>query len=101
MKKLVRVGKEGWIALTADKELERAYLNTIVHNRVKLFIFNDNNSGAVHWLGSFINAYEDITARIARNEPPIVMRLSRHGSISTTRLKADSLSVRQPSCKQE
>src|SRR5690606_10989483 len=52
---LARIGAEGWIAVTADKELERVHVGTLIEHKVRLVVFTDNNSGSAHWLGSFVN----------------------------------------------
>ena len=79
------VATRGWISITADRNIERDYLDVICETEARLIILTDNSSGYTQWSAAIVAAQDHILKILSDKTGPLVIRLTRHGTVSKVR----------------
>lgn len=79
------VAERLWISITADKHIDHDYLDIICETKAKLIILTDNQSGYPQWEASIIASQNAFLRALSAFHGPMVIRLSRQGSITRVR----------------
>jgi hypothetical protein len=76
---IARCGKEGWIAISGDKRIEKNVENkrAVIDARCKLFLLTDTNSLPEEWASAVILGREKISAVARKNEGPFFATISK------------------------
>jgi hypothetical protein len=74
-----RCGREGWIILTGDKEIERVPENrqAVIDAKCKVFFFNDTNSRGEEWAAAVIVGRKRLYEMIEKNNGPFFVTIQK------------------------
>lgn len=79
------VAAKSWVAITADRHIDGDYLDVISEARAKLVVLTDNQSGYPQWAASIVASQSAFLRVLSTTNGPLIIRLSRNGSISRVR----------------
>ena len=76
---IAKCGKEGWIAISGDKRIEKNVENkkAVVDAKCKLFLLTDTNSLPEEWASAVILGREKISSVVQKNEGPFFATISK------------------------
>jgi hypothetical protein len=76
---IARCGKEGWIAISGDKRIEKNIENkkAVIDAKCKLFLLTDTNSLPEEWAAAIILGREKISTVVRKNQGPFFATISK------------------------
>jgi hypothetical protein len=76
---IARCGKEGWVAISGDKRIEKNVENkqAVIDAKCKLFLLTDTNSRPEEWASAVILGRERMSAVIRKNQGPFFATISK------------------------
>ena len=83
---IAKCGKEGWVAISGDKRIERNVENkqAVIDAKCKLFLLTDTNSLPEEWASAIILGREKISSVIRKNEGPFFATISKRSDTHVT-----------------
>ncbi len=85
---LEKVGREGWVVLTSDKNISRRKIEllAVVSAKVKVFIVTSEGLTGMGMATLFVSALEKMK-RMAKNTPgPFIARVYKDGSVKMKKI---------------
>ena len=76
---IARCGKEGWVAISGDKRIEKNVENkqAVIEAKCKLFLLTDTNSRPEEWASAVILGREKMSSVIRKNKGPFFATISK------------------------
>jgi hypothetical protein len=76
---IAKCGKEGWVAISGDKRIEKNVENkqAVIDAKCKLFLLTDTNSRPEEWASAVILGREKISSVVRKNEGQFFATISK------------------------
>src|ERR1022692_3581342 len=76
---IAKCGKEGWVAISGDKRIEKNVENkqAVIDAKCKLFLLTDTNSRPEEWASAVILGREKISSVVRKNPGPFFATISK------------------------
>jgi hypothetical protein len=83
---IARCGKEGWVAISGDKRIEKNVENkhAVIEAKCKLFLLTDTNSLPEEWASAVILGREKMSSVIRKNQGPFFATISKRSDTHVT-----------------
>jgi hypothetical protein len=83
---IARCGKEGWVAISGDKRIEKNVENkqAVIEAKCKLFLLTDTNSRPEEWASAVILGREKMSSVIRKNQGPFFATISKRSDTHVT-----------------
>ena len=89
---IAKCGKEGWVAISGDKRIERNIENkqAVIDAKCKLFLLSDTNSLPEEWAAAIIVGREKMSSVIRKNAGPFLATIKKRSDSHVTNARFPS-----------